>query len=56
MHVVMATERLAARFSHPRSRRVVRAVTDRVGRLRDDPSRVAQPARLRLDPAGQPTR
>lgn len=56
MHVVMATDRLAARFSHPRSRKVLRAVTDRVDRLRDHPSRVAQPARVRLTPAGQPTR
>ena len=56
MHVVMATERLAARFSHPRSRKVIRAVTGRGDRLRYDPSRVAQPARVRLTPAGQPTR
>ena len=46
MYFVMATERLAPRFSHPRLMRVLRA----------DTSLLVRSDRIRLTPAGQRTR
>ena len=56
MDFVMATERRAARFSHPRPMKAIRPVTDLVRRRRADTSAAAQAARVRFTVAGQPTR